>query len=183
MVRRSFGANWTTVLIGWNGLGMLSPWPGRWTEFPSLLSREEIVSYANERLERSSNSSTERDLVLRLLAADLPGETREEIKALLEPLSEASNGNPALELRKWRLVLLEQLLRDLPQGRPSSALVALTEFWQDFGFPGDSPHEVQGRDNTISPLDYYQQRTLDLALAKHLAWIDREKLELPSSCD
>jgi len=108
---------------------------------------------------------------------NLSDTTREEVRKLLEPLSDLADGNPALELRKWRLVLLEQLLLDLPP-EPTSALFTLTEFWQEFGFPADGPHEVQGLGNAASPFDYYQRRTLASTLARHRAWIDREKATL-----
>ncbi|HEU4388194.1 MAG TPA: DUF2247 family protein, partial [Blastocatellia bacterium] len=68
-------------------------------------------------------------------------------------------------------------LNNLPQDAVYG-LVALTEFWQGFGFPPDSPHEVQGRGNTITPLDYYQQENLVRLLACHRAWIKEEKIAI-----
>ena len=56
--------------------------------------------------------------------------------------------------------------------------MALTEFWQNFGFPTDSPHEVQGRVNEITPLEYYDDQNLQRLLSRHRAWIQEEKAAL-----
>ena len=171
-----FDANWTTVLVGWNGLGFLSPWPDRWTEFPPLLSADEISSYAEERLASCSNP-TEQKLIVELLSLDLRTESRQTLSALLERLSAFDRGDPAFELKKWRVALLEQVLENLPE-EPLYGLMAFTEFWQDFGYPPDSPHEVQGRGNTISPADYYQQENLNRLVVRHRAWIENQKATL-----
>ncbi len=172
-IRAEFDANWTTVLVGWDGLGVLSPWPSRWTEFPSLVSGEEVSAYADERL-ASTTDLSEQDLILKLLSVDLRTESREAIKDMLKPLSDLDGGDPAIELRKWRLVLLEQVLENMPQDA-LYGLMALTEFWQSFGFPPDSPHEVQGKENTITPSEYFQQENLTRLLARHRAWMNDEK--------
>src|SRR5579862_506926 len=142
-LRAAFGVNWTTVLVGWNGLGVLSPWPGRWTEFPPLLSADEVAAYADEML-TSSADPTEQDLIVKLLSLNPRTESRETVKDILSRLSDLDGSDPAIELRKWRLVILEQVLKEMPHDA-LYGLMALTEFWQSFGFPSDSPHEVQGR--------------------------------------
>jgi len=174
-IREVFDANWTTVLVGWEGFGVLSPWPDRWTEFLPLITIDEIVFYAEERL--SFASDPERDLILKFQTPDLRSETREEIKNLLIPLSELAGGDHEVELRKWRLVLLEQVLEKIPK-YPLYGLMALTEFWQSFGFPSDSPHEIQGRGNEITPEQYYQQENLTRLLRRHYVWIKDEKAVL-----
>ena len=175
-LRAAFDVNWTTVLVGWNGLGVLSPWPNCWTEFPPLISADEIAAYADERLSSSSDPSKQ-DLIVALLSSDLRLETREEIKDLLEPLAELDGGDPRIELRKWRLVLLEDVLVNLPNNA-LHGLMALTEFWQGFGFPSDSPHDVQGRGNTITPSEYYQEENLHRLVDRHRRWIEDERASL-----
>ncbi len=169
----TFKTNWTTILVGWTGLGVFGPWPERWSEFPPLISAEEIVAYANARITHAS-SIEEGDLIDQILAHNLRTGTREETRDQLKRLSEVFGGDPALDLRKWRLVLLEELLANLPQDA-LYGLISLSEFWQSFGFPPDGPHEVQGRGNAISPSEYYQQPNLDRLLTRHLSWIQCEK--------
>ena len=73
--------------------------------------------------------------------------------------------------------LLEEVLENLPPD-PLHGLMALSEFWQTFGFPADGPHEVQGRENAVTPTEYYQQENLTRLLARHYAWIKEERARL-----
>lgn len=172
-LRKQFDANWTTVLVGWRGLGVLSPWPDRWKEFPPLLSAEELANYALARLGANTDQE-ELDAASSLLSLNLREERREDVCALLDRLSTADKSDPALELRKWRLVLLEHRLKDLPKD-PLDGPVALSEFWNDFRFPPDSPHEAQGVGNSLSPSEFYTQENLDRLLSRHQAWIRDER--------
>jgi len=175
-LKAAFVANWTTVLVGWNGPGVLSPWPDRWVEFPPLISPDEIAAYANDRLAATSDPA-EQALIVALSSSDLRTEGRETIKDLLAPLSELDAGDPDIEIRKWRLVLLEQVLENMPHD-PLYGLMALTEFWQSFGFPSDGPHEVQGKGNTLTPSEYYKQENVHRLVARHYEWVEGEKAAL-----
>lgn len=174
--KRQFVVNWTTVLVGWKGLGVFSPWPTHSTDFPPLLSADELATYANERL-ASSSSAAEDDLVVRLLSLDLHTVSRETITEHLTWLSDLCGFEPSSELRKWRVVLLEDLLDHIPSD-PLYGLISLTEFWQNFGFPSDSPHEVQGKGSTLSPDDYYDENNYQRLVSRHKAWIEQEKAAL-----
>ena len=175
-LRDIFSTNWTTVLAGWTGLGALSPWPERWIQFPSLLSPEEVGAYAEERLVTASGPA-EKALIVDLLSLDLRSEPRPVVLDILKRLSDLDGADPGLQLRKWRLMLLENLLQDLPQD-PIEGLNTLTEFWQNFGFPLDSPHEVRGRGNSISPYEYYQSENLVRLLKNHWEWVEDERERL-----
>jgi Uncharacterized protein conserved in bacteria (DUF2247) len=175
-LRAEWDANWTTILVGWRGLGVLSPWPERWGAFPSLVSAEEVLGYSTERV-ASSSDAQEQALIVELLSLDLRTEAREVVSKLLQRLSEGEGGDSAIELRKWRLVLLEKVLEDMPSDA-LYGLLALTEFWQEFGFPSDSPHVVQGRGNALTPSEYFRPETLEHTLARHYAWIERERAAL-----
>lgn len=175
-LRAAFGVNWTTVLVGWKGTGPLSPWPGRQDGPPPMLSADEVTSYGEERLAASSNQ-VEQGLIVSLLSLVPRSAGRQTVRERLEPLSRLDGGDPEIELRKWRVTLLEQLLRSLPLD-PVYGLIALSEFWQSFGFPSDCPHEVQGRGNAVTPEDYYAEDNLLRLLRRHRAWIEREKLAI-----
>jgi len=173
-LREAFDVNWTSVFVGWRGLGPLSPWPNRWTEFPTLISPEEILAFAEERL--TSASDPEQTLLTELLTLDVHNEPREVIDSLLKKLSNLDGGDEKTELRKWRVTLLEQLLETIPQD-PIYGLLALTEFWQDFGCPPDSPHRVQGNDGS-TPREYYTEQNFRKLLNNHHEWIESEKKQL-----
>jgi hypothetical protein len=105
-------------------------WPEKWTEFPPLLSPAEVNAYAEERIAISSDPR-EWNFIAELLSLDLRTEGRGTVRDILRRLSELNGGDPELELRKWRLVILDRLLKEIPQD-PVYGLIALTEFWQEF---------------------------------------------------
>lgn len=175
-LKTEFGANWTTVAVGWKGLGVLSPWPERWTEFEPMLSFDEIVEYGAQRLTVSSDPM-EQDLIMNLLITGTHTPTREEISTLLAHLSDLNGANPQFELRKWRFVMLQELLNNLPKD-PTYALIELSEFWQSFGFPSDSPHEIQGRQNSITTSAYYNEAKFHEMILRHEQWMIHEKTSL-----
>ena len=178
-LRSVFPVTWTTALVGWEGLGVLSPWPGRWTEFPPLLRISDLVSYASERLIASSSAKEEK-LIVDLLEMEQAGQTREAIRGVIGVLSAIDGGECARELRKWRVIMLQDVISRLPPD-PTQALLALTEFWQNFGFPIDGPHEVQGRGNNTAPEDYYRASTLQRMIEHHQAWMAHEITELKAA--
>lgn len=162
----TFSVNWTTLLVGWD-----RPW-----ESPAVLSTDDIDSHATERL-ASGVDARDEALIVELLALDLPNADRALIRRCLARLSDLCRSDPSSELRKWRVVLLEQLLENLATD-PVYGLIALTEFWLGFGFPPDSPHEVQGRDNSMSASEYYQEDNYRRLLLRHRSWIEQEKRDL-----
>lgn len=178
-LRKEFTPNWTTIIVGWRGLGVLSPWPAHLSDFPPLLSTDEITVFANERL-AVSEDAVEDDLIVRLLSLNMGDEPREIVAEHLAPLSDLCGGSSVLELRKWRVVLLEELLAHIPC-EPLYGLMALSEFWQGLGFPSDGPHEVQGRESKLSPGDYYQESNYQRMIERHKVWIGEEKAMLGAS--
>lgn len=172
-IKRQFGVNWTTVLVGWKGFGPFSPWPARPADFPPLLSADELAEYAHERLV-SDSSVTERTLLGRLLRLDPHTENPQVICDLLAELSAGCGADGSRELRKWQVVLLEELLEQLPTD-PVYGLITLTEFWQNFGFPPDSPHEIQGERSALGAQEYYEEDNYRRLIARHKAWINDQK--------
>jgi len=179
-LKTSFDVNWTTVLVGWTGLGVLSPWPDRWLEFPSLISPREVATYADEQLMTVQNA-VKLEAIIRLLDLNLEQEHREAIKGQLAVLSDLDGRDKEWELRKWRAVLLEELLEHIPQD-PLCGLLAFSEFWQNFGFPSDSPHQVQGRDNTKDATVYYEDDNFRRTFAEHQRWLAAETAALTDRC-
>ncbi|WP_247538247.1 DUF2247 family protein [Ralstonia pseudosolanacearum] len=75
--------------------------------------------------------------------------------------------------RKWRAVALEELLSHLGAD-PVYDLIALGEFWADWGSATDSPYVAQGVGNKLTPEEYYTERNLDEALNRHREWLKAE---------
>ena len=132
-----------------------------------LLTLHDVESFATEQIETPVAS----DQAVAVLVAANDG--RDETRAVLRTLVDHEKCSADHELRKWRVVLLKHALTRLPSD-PLHGLVALTEFWERFDFPLDSPHIVQGRGNTASPPDYYKEQNYRALVTKHLEWIDVE---------
>ncbi|MHA6823920.1 DUF2247 family protein [Ralstonia pseudosolanacearum] len=79
--------------------------------------------------------------------------------------------------RKWRAVALEELLSQIGAD-PVYDLIALSEFWADWGSATDSPFVVQGVENNLTPDEYYTERNLEETLKRHREWlrVEFEKL-------
>ena len=153
----------TTVLAGWRGIGHL----------PRLLVAEEVRAWAQEALENASEES------LKLLAdiAFYSAHDEEALSQGLEKLAEMEQGSMEREARKWQLVLLKEILDELPHD-PLYGLLELTDFWSQFDFPSDSPHEVQGRGNHMQPQEYYTRKNFERLVKKHKDWLNTEVVRL-----
>ena len=154
-----FAINWRTIALGWDG-------PCKW---PRLLTLADVQEFAGSLL--SAPSSADEPALIRLVAAsadDIEGVTKE-----IHTLANGSAADPERELRKWRVVLLKDELWKCPRN-PLYGLLALTEFWEKFGYPEDGPHTVQGRGNTSTPNEYYSEENYRRLLKRHADWIETE---------
>jgi hypothetical protein len=171
-LRNRFDPSWSTILVGWSGLGKLTTWPDPREEFPPLLSAKDLEDFALEKLQSSCDGS-EQEAIAELLSLNLREARREEIISVLTRLAKGESRDDSIDVRKWRLALLEEVLEKLPKD-PIYALTELTEFWGQFGFPSDSPHIAQGVGNSIDPTEYFRQENLDRTLLRHEGWIKNE---------
>jgi hypothetical protein len=155
-----FSITWRLLLIGWNG-------PAK---FGRVVTADDIIAYATD-LIGSPKGSYQPEITE--LAAAQRNET-DVVEACLRRLSGVEGTAPGLETRKWRYVLLEQLMEKLPRD-PVQGLTELTTFWEQFDFPADSPHLVQGKGNRLSPEQYYTITFLNKIVLKHKAWMENER--------
>jgi len=164
-MREEFFINWVTVIIGWNN----------YFHQPPLISFDEIKEFAFKRLESLDCSPFEEETIIKLLS--LNETDRETISVLLNSLIPQSNATTSIEERKWRVIRLDEMLNSIPVN-PIDGLIALTDFWASYDYPSDSPHIVQGKDNEISPVDYYKESFFQKMLLAHRKWICKEKQEI-----
>lgn len=96
----------------------------------------------------------------------------EFILSLVQDLVE-ENKNSDIEKRKIRLVIVNNTLnkknKDFIAG-----LMELTDLWSELGYPEDSPHIIQGLNNSISPSEYYTQQNYDILYNKNHDWFMKE---------
>jgi hypothetical protein len=155
--------NWCTILTGWSGLGHIK----------RILGGTEIVNYALEQLEQSPEKLY--NYVLDL--ASTSDHEEDEIDSVLKKIVAIEQCDSEAEKIKWCIVLLEELLGNLPNN-PIDGLGAITDFWASLDYPKYSPHVFQGRGNTIDPRDYYSRGNYDNLIKIHKAWIEHKVQEL-----
>jgi len=146
---------WGTLLIGWEG-------PGKHAR---LVDAEEVFTFAESLMQ---NLAPE-------MAAALADP--DDVPRALRELAAKEGANRDSELRKWQLVMLRRALAELPKD-PVYGLTALTEFWERFDYPSDSPHVIQGRENQISPADYFTEDNFRRIVEGHQRWIQSEASRL-----
>ena len=155
MLKGGIPVNWLTIKIGWDG-------PGNYTR---LLSTADVIAYAGSLFEDDAEQPAE---VLKLASA-YDGEEG-LVDACIRKLASEEKSQPSLEIRKWRLVLLEDHLKTLGDD-PLYGLMGLNEFWAGFGYPNDSPQII----SDYTPENYQS------ALEAHGRWIDKERSILTQS--
>jgi len=154
---KGFEITWTLLNIGFEGS----------TKFKRQLNGQDIINYAITKMEDDVETL---DVVL--LASSHIANT-EEISELLKKLSNSEKVNADIEFRKWRAMYVSKHLPDI-QNECIQGLIELGDIWVMFDFPDDSPHVFQGRNNTITPEEYYTQENYERLLEIHREWLDKE---------
>lgn len=157
-IENDLSINWTTIFMGWNGVGNLD----------KQLTSKEIIDYALTQVTEDMDYQSS----IFELASKYKDET-EQISLLLRELSNEKNNDEEIEIRKWRLLRLIEFLEQL-KGNYFENLLNLTEFWLDWDLPVDGPHIIQGRLNNITPYEYYTKENYEFILNRHREWINKE---------
>ena len=132
-----------------------------------MISPEDVIEYAADIFMQGDD----RMAICELAGAD--NNDLEYIKEKLFELVQDENSDKDFEERKIRAVVLSEELKE-KNSNYINGLMKLIELWVRFGYPADSPHVIQGRDNNISPTDYYTQSNYDKLYAKNKEWLEKE---------
>lgn len=130
------------------------------------ISTSDIIEYAMEKLEEGDDENE---------VCEIAGEyadNKDEICDLLYDLIESDTSDD-MENRKIRIVVVNKVLKN-KNDNFINGLIELTELWIGLGYPADVPHIIQGRDNDISPTEYYTQENYDILFEKNKEWLTRE---------
>lgn len=161
LIAKGIPINWTTIKVGWQGVGKY---------VRRLIEVDDIILFA---VEAHSNCSVEQSKTV-LLLMGVTEKDKELIDSCLHKLHLLEGKDVSLEARKWRLGMVEELISDL-ENEALGGLLQLTEFWEQFNFPDDSPHVVQGLNNAITPKDYYTEINFKSIIEHHKKWISNEQ--------
>ena len=78
-----------------------------------------------------------------------------------------------IEDRKIRAARVNKFLKD-KNTNCIDGLMGLTELWLELGYTADSPHIIQGKDNSISPMEYYTDSNYNYLYEKNKHWLKDE---------
>lgn len=127
----------------------------------------EIVEYAMEQLEKGDD---------RIEICELAGSSDndlEDIMNILYELADEEKSQDDLEDRKLRATRINNFLKD-KYSNCIDGLMGLTELWLELGYADDSPHIIQGKDNNISPVEYYTDANYNYLYEKNKNWLKDE---------
>lgn len=127
----------------------------------------EIVEYAMEQLEKGDD---------RIEICELAGSSDndlEDIMNILYELADEEKSQDDLEDRKLRATRVNNFLKD-KYSNCIDGLMGLTELWLELGYTTDSPHIIQGKDNSISPVEYYTDANYNYLFEKNKYWLEDE---------
>lgn len=158
---KGFGISWTLVNMGWDGSA----------KFKNQLAGQDIIDFAMSKMKDGDESI---DVVL---LASSHAANAEEISEILKRLSDGEDVNADNEFRKWRVMYVSKSLPDI-RAEYIQGLIELGDIWAMLDFPDDSPHVFQGRNNSITPNEYYTQENYMRLLEKHRQWLEKEIADL-----
>ncbi|URZ03170.1 DUF2247 family protein [Clostridium felsineum] len=158
LIEKQLKPNWITILIGWEG-------PGKYSR---QLTPKDIIEFATELVTNEDNQPES----VWILAGTSENDVT-EVENLVKQLAQCETVDRGTEVRKWRVILVEDALNNLSDD-PLYGLIGLTEVWGNFDYPTDSPHFVQGVNNSLSPQEYYTQDNYNHIIKLHREWIENE---------
>lgn len=79
---------------------------------------------------------------------------------------------------KWRWVLVNKFLNELPNKDYVNALLEISEFWLELKSPLDMPYQYQGIANQLTPQEFYTESHLAEVISTHKNWLKNEKIKL-----
>lgn len=155
-----FKITWKLLKIGFKGE----------KQFSNMLSSNEIIDYAISQLD----SNHDEDLLD--LASSKPNEI-EDINMSLDKLAQKEKSDYSVEYRKWQLLYVT---KNMPKKDEEfiTGLCELGDIWAYLDFPSESPHIFQGRDNNITPTEYYTSDNFLTLYNKHIEWLEKERTEI-----
>jgi hypothetical protein len=153
----NFTITWKLLYLGFKGSA----------EFGSQLSTNDILNYAIEKLEDNCDDK---------LICDLAIEREDNtagIVCILKKLADREDTDMTVELRKWRVLTVANELKT-KNDNFIDGLVSLTDLWITLNYPEDTPHIFQGRNNSITPEEYYTEENYCMLYEKHIKWLNAE---------
>lgn len=159
-IKLKFNINYTLLKIGYMGEKDIKP----------ILSKKEIIDYSLEKIKEMESGY---ELIVELISSNDDIEFNEKLNKLVKK----ENIDYDLQIRKWIVFLVKDKLNSISKDY-FEALMELTELWVSLGIPSNCPHVIQGRNNTISPEEYYTKENYKMLLEKNIKWVNNEIINI-----
>lgn len=156
--KMGFKINWELIYLGYYGNSIIPC---------SQISKKEIKEYANTLIEKSFEQF---DLI-----TDLVFEIDNDymLREILNKLKKNETVSEKLQERKWRVLIVSESLENIKDDY-LEGLFELNELWVSLGIPNDSPHIFQGRNNLLTPQEYYTKEMFEKLYALNKEWLQTE---------
>lgn len=135
--------------------------------YEKRMSVENAIAFAIEKLERGD----ERREICELAGSYT--DERDDILNLLHELIQQENTEDDLEYRKIRAVIVSNTLR-IKDNNYINGLMNLNDLWMKLDYPSDLLHAIQGKNNDITPDQYYTAENYNLLYKRNEDWLKGE---------
>lgn len=155
--------NWNIIRLGFDGFQYM----------PGQFSVHDIEEYAGQCLLKGDD----RIAIASLSSASHLDEY--EIDEAFDKLTDKSTIEK--DKIKWVAVYLLKTLDSLDNTNYVEGLLEIGDVWAMFEFPKYSPHIFQGKNNRISPSEYYTSKNYVTLLKANRRWAEKIILELEAT--
>ena len=172
-----FHYNWNTVLAGWRGVGVYSPWPNDWARFPPLLTEAEILDYCYEVVADGEAQLQVAELIEELCSDE---HSRASVLEKIRPLCKRYDCCALnIEMRKWRCACIASMLDDFNEKiNAIDKMRAIEELFVEFGSLDGAPDNISRCDFAANPAEYYEERRCIANIVKCREWLESEVLHV-----
>ena len=148
---------WKLLYLGYSG----------YSDFGKQISASDVIAFAIDQLVSDSCNNDICELASSYESED------EDILRILHQLAMNEKSNNEFELRKLKAAIVSNALKT-KDPNCIDGLMELTDLWIELGYPSDSPHVIQGRENNMSPQDYYTEENYEKLYNKNISWLKTE---------
>ena len=125
---RLFRCNWTTLFVGWQGLGVFSPWRYDQEASQALFTEKELGEYCIGRLFRVQDDVKSKYIIELLDELSDVTHVHSTILERIRPLADTCEDKVLMERRKWQCAILFDIINDPRYETDFDRLCALREF-------------------------------------------------------
>ena len=181
-LRNLFRCGWATLLVGWRGAGVCSPWPDDWERFPPMITHDEVLAFCEERI-CSASDDEQVGIVDLIEALNDKACSRVHVLTRLASLCKDSHVDENhIEIRKWRCSCIAQQLDEFDGKDVVAKVRDIEETFVEFGSLGGVPEDMKESAWATDPKAHYEESQCAAELAECRKWLESEVASI-CGCD